>query len=350
MIAQRRLIGLSLLFVIAGLAYFYRSAFDTDDTSVVDVVNGKLEPTQADSEQLGKGPSGPQLAVNQSNSEMRAELNKLVSTDSVVREKALVGLADEFHATPPRSEGKYTTYGDVLLPVLVNAISDVNDPHVHLAAEAIYSMSLVHRFRMMEAAGGLDDEAIQELEKIAHYPIPSSYEPMKAALANVLSSSKNDNARYWAAMALANGFQPAREIEGIYVRQLPLEEENWRVQYGIISGLSALGDGIKFSPSTVPAIIDSLQSSNIKTQQLAARLIGQHQVAGGLDALIENIPSARDEINFSTILHAIGSFESVNESHIAELERIAAETSEDARKRKILATIDTLRNVNTRQR
>lgn len=332
--------GVLLAFLLAVGGYYFYLAPGVEGG--IQVENAVRE--QSEEEQTDPTHDGTPAVSNVSNAEMRAELNKLISTDAVIRENSLIELADEFRAGPPRSEGKYSTYGDALFPILLRAIGDQNDRYAKHAIEAIYWMSFTNQLRLFDGTTELHEKFKQEMEKVSHYPVPSGYPPMKDALARVLTDSKYDDARYWAAMALSKGFEPVREIESIFTRQLPLEEENWRVQAAIIGGIWDIGDRIGISASAEPAIIESLQSSNIKTQQFASRLIERHRIDGGLESLVDNVPSALDDINLKSMLRAILSFDSVDESHIAELERIASEANEDDRKQEILSTIKTLRN------
>ena len=143
------------------------------------------------------------------------------------------------------------------------------------------------------------------------------------------------------------GFEPLQEIEGILATQFPIEEGAWRVQSAILGALSNMADRGKLGRSTELVILGGLASSNIKTQQGVARLIEKHRIDGGLESLIDNLPSARDDINLKAMLRAIVSFGSADESQILELERIARESDEDDRKIEIQSAIDTLRSAVT---
>ena len=341
MTSKAPIVGLSLLFLLGLAGYFFRNFGDTGDISSGNSADATIAADTSVAEE-----NNTELNAQPVTDEMHADLNQLVSTDDAVREAALKHLAYEFKAI---AEPRYQNYGNDLLPYLHRAINNVDDADVYLAIEAIFHMTMVNQTRVNVSSPALDDEGRQELkrglEKFGHYPVPSSYGPMKAALINVLINSESHKARYWSAMTLANGFEPRQEMEEVFARQLPLEEENKSVQRVIIQGLFAVAGKSGFRlRSTELAIMDSLDSSNIMTQEWAARLMGMHKIKDGMKRLLEIIPAATDVSSLQVMLHAIVSYEGEATAYIAELEAAAENTNDERRKTEILSAVQKIRN------
>jgi len=280
--------------------------------------------------------------------EKRANLNMLVSTDSGIRRKALAELALELSKSPPMATGKYTTYGDDLLPVLGHVIADLDDPYAHNAVEATFYLAMVNQSRANADSLGLDASTRAELEKLSHYPRPSSYQPMKSALTTALTESRNDEVRHWAALALANGFEPTQEIEAILASQLPREIDNRKVGPAIIGALSELAERHNLQTSTQAAILNGLESSDNTTRRTAAKFIGKHRVDGGLQALFEQIPTSGDVRTLRMMLDSVVSIGVTRAGDMAELERMAAEEQEDELKIEILSALERLQGTGAR--
>lgn len=282
---------------------------------------------------------------------MRADLDKLVSSDSDVRHEALVELAAEFASTPTQSNGKYSNYGSALLPVLHRVILDLDNPDARYAVEAIYWMGVGHLMAAQLDRRDLDDagkrEIEQALEKISHYPVPSDYDPMKDALANVLVHSHNSDARQAAAMALAGGFAPVSEIENILATQLPLEEANRKIQSAILGSLSVMADRNPVQRSTELTIIEALASSNMTTRMSAVRVVRRHQFDGALEGVINSMSGASTAYEFDEKLNSISFFKEVDDVHIIGLENVAASIGDEERKKEIQSTIQTLKHRTT---
>ncbi|GBF30083.1 hypothetical protein MnTg04_00019 [bacterium MnTg04] len=281
----------------------------------------------------------------------RTDLDRLVSTDAEVRRKALAELALEIYSGTPQSEGKYSNYGDTIFPYLLQVIDDLDDPFSHYAVEAIFWLGTYNQIRVELDSSELDDigkrEVNQQLEEIDHYPIPSDYAPLKEALVNALRHSEDNRARYWAAQALVDGFEPVSEIERVLVTQFPLEEANWRVQSAIMGSLSEIADRNEIERATELTIIEALASPNLKTRETAVRIVRTHQFDGGLERLIESIPAASDAIELRQLLSSIFSFSKIYDVHIVELEKAAANTDDEERKKEIRSTIEQIRYAST---
>ncbi len=344
LVARTRGVMKNILFAILAAAFFLTAACRSSDGPSGATISLDQDLAPLITETTTDNGQGVSNVVTD---EMRAELDKLVSTDPDVRRKALAELAFEFSSDTPPSERKYSNYGDELLPYLYRVISDLNDRYADNAVKAIFWMTWTNKMRLDERSLEGNDELKRALERVSHFPIPSNYKPMKEALVSALIRHKNAEARFWAASTLSIGFEPLQEIEGILATQFPIEEGAWRVQSAILGALSNMADRGKLGRSTELVILGGLASSNIKTQQGVARLIEKHRIDGGLESLIDNLPSARDDINLKAMLRAIVSFGSADESQILELERIARETDEDDRKIEIQSAIDTLRSAVT---
>ncbi len=341
MTARTLIFALLLAVLVGAAAYFYRDSVDTAG-------NGTTGPKSETivNERSTANEVNAESTVQTGAAKKSSDLDRLVSTDDAIRESALKHLAYEFHRT---AEPRYQRYGSDLLPVLHRVISDLDDEYAHYAIEAVSYMTAVNQMRVALASDALDVGVRQEytegLEELGHYPVPSSYPPMKEALINALTNSESYKARYWSAMTLATGFEPRQDTEQVFARQLPLEEDSYRVQGAIIEGLAAVGrsGGFEFR-STENAIMDSLASSNVMTQRSAARLVGVHRFDDGIEQLIENIPAATDVNSLKVVLRAIVSYEGEATAYIAELEAAAENTNDERWKTEILSAIQKIRN------
>jgi len=340
-VSARALIFGTLVVILVGVAaYYYRGSIDPADNMTASPASVTTDNSQSNTNQSGEEPS-----VEIGGATKALDLDRLVSTDDAVRDKALKQLANEFRGI---AEPRYQKYGSDLLPVLHRVISNLDDEYGHYAIEAILYMTAVNHMRLAVASDSLDAVARQEyeveLKKFGHYAVPNNHPPMKEALVNALTNSKHIKSRYWSAMALATGFKPHQDTEQVFARQLPLEKESSRVQGAIIDGLAAIGrDGGFESRATETAIMDSLDSSNKGTRRSAATLIGVHKFDGGIERLIEHLPGTNDIRGLNVLLWAIASYEAKATAFIPSLQEIADRSDDSERKQEILAIVEFLR-------
>ena len=289
---------------------------------------------------------------------MHADLNNLTSSDATIRRKSLAELVREIEAGLGPAEGRYSNYGSALLPVLHRVILDLDDPHAKKAVEAIFWLGTMAQLGSEAKSRATDDIRRQELvplfEKVSHYPVPSDYAPLKGALINVLRNSKNTEAKYWAALSLADGFEPVSEVEDVLAAQLPIEEPNWRVQSAVLGSLSEIADQNTIKRATEIAIIDSLMSTNKVTRQTALEILTRHQYDGALDALIDSLPTIGNTYELSQKLGAIPRFGPIDDAQIeniqAKLEELVANLEDGLIKEElnkgVQSTIETLKYAN----
>ncbi len=348
MMVKRIAIALLLLVLLAAGVYFYPFTNDASSINALDLGEKQAAINESELEQSEATSDNVPGITSVVTEEMRAELDKLVSLDPDVKRKALAELALEFSSDTPPSERKYSNYGDALLPVLTQIIGNVDDRHARNAVKAVYYMTQVDQWSQDEKLLASSEGFKDELEKLAHYPNPRNYAPMKGALVSALQGNRNNDARLWAAMSLGNGFEPAREIEEVFAARFPIEENHRNVQLAILGGLKKMADRSALMRSTELSIIGGLASTNQRTRQAVAEVIAIHPFDGGLEGLVENIPTTTDVNTLKRMLGAILSYGKTSEASIIELERIASETNEDDRKNEILLTVETLRNLGTR--
>lgn len=267
---------------------------------------------------VSAGPSDPKDLT----AAAREDLDKLVSSDADVRRKALAELALEFSSGATQAEGRFRNYGSALLPVLHRVILDLNDPYADDAIEAIFWMGTVNQLRSEAGRTSVDNvgrrEVSQELDKFCHYPVPSDYAPLKDALISALSRSTDREARYWAALSLADGFEPVSEIEEVLATRLPLERDNPKVQSAVLGSVSEIADRHAVSRATELRIIQSLASPNVEVRRIALRIVKRHQYDGAVDGLLGSISSVSNAYELSEIIGALPQFGPFDEAQIAE--------------------------------
>ncbi len=269
---------------------------------------------------VSAGPNGSDALT----AAAREDLDRLVSGDAELRRNALAEVALEFSSGATKAQGKYSNYGDALLPVLHRVILDLNDPHADDAIEAIFWMGTVNQLRLEVGRTAADDvrrrEVIEELDKVCHYPVPSHYAPLQEALIQALSHSTDREARYWAALSLAEAFEPVAEIEQVLATRFPLEKRNPEVQSAILGSLSKIADRYDVSRTTELQIIEALASPNAEVRRIALQIVKRHQYDGAMEGLLKGMTSVSNAYELSERFGALALLGPFDAAQIARIE------------------------------
>jgi len=283
-------------------------------------------------------------------------LHTLTSEDDSVRRSALRQLLNEFRF-PGKVESRFFKYGNDLLPVLDQVMNNPNDKYARYAVETVYHMSLAiyTRKQALEIAATSKqytaaqiDGLLKSVEDLKDYPDAVAYPSMKDTLIGVLTKSPDPKARSIAAVTLGNGFGDETEIEGILARRFPVEKDS-KARRGILRTIAVLGRKRgHILPASEAVTQQALGSDHPIVQEEAARIVRMYRFKGGLKALVQNLPSAPSQLaGMNEMLSAIVSYGDEARKFVPVLADMAAKTTDEKRKEKILSTIDAINDDET---